>query len=177
MRILKRTGVAFAALSLGACAGAVGAMYPVPSAGTPTATITIVKSPYLSLGGDSVGFYTYDNDACEDTDGSGGLGGLSMTSANAIASAVRADTRITIRAHSARVAGTFGGTSITNCTNVIALTPEQGRSYTLRQMLFPQQETCEVEVVDDQTGQTPPSLQRLPVVGGCEIAVWRRREG
>lgn len=176
LKIVNLSGVALAALSLGACVAPLGQRYPTPLAGTPTATITIAKSPYLSLGGDGVSFYSFDNDFCEDTDASGSLGGMDWTSANSISTEVRADTRIVIRVLTARVVGTGSGYSITNCTNLIALTPERGLTYTLRHLLFPQQEACVVEIIDDQNGGTPPSLERLPLVESCRVLVLRARE-
>lgn len=169
-------GVASAALSLGACAKPVGASYPTPTSGAAVATITIAKSPYLSLGGDTVGFYAFDNDLCEDTDGSGSLGVLLWTTANTVSTEVLADTRIVIRAVTTRSVGTGTGLATTNCSNLIAITPEQGRSYTMRQILFPEQQTCAVEAVDDETGKAPPSLQRLPLVDSCRAVVLRSRE-
>jgi hypothetical protein len=176
LRTVILFGVVVATLSMGACAKPVGQMYPTPLEGTPTANITIAKSPNLSLGGDSVGFYAFDNEVCEDTDGSGGLGGLMWTTPNSMSTQVAADRRLVVRALTARVLGTGGGSSITNCTNLIALTPEQGRTYTLRHMLFPAQETCVVDVIDGETGKAPSSLERLPLVESCQTLALRARK-
>ena len=150
-------------------------MYPPPAPGVPTATITIAKSPYLSLGGDTVGFYAFDNELCEDTDASGALGTLLWTTANTISTSVPADTRLFIRAGTIRYVGTGGGMATTTCTNVISLTPETGRTYTLRHVVNPQQESCAVEAVDDATGVPPSSLKRIVLTPGCLTVVLRQR--
>lgn len=65
--------------------------------------------------------------------------------------------------------GNYTGLSYTNyfCTNLVSFIPEAGKTYTLAQKVF-QGNTCTARLIDNESGNAPPSFERHPVAEACK---------
>jgi hypothetical protein len=175
------TGLALVTSSLLAGCASTSATYTPPTAGAPSANLTLAETKTGMFAADNVQYHLFDNPECTETPGSGFVGLLAPMRPKNPTTAIRAGERIYLRAYTVRHSSSFDismpsgvAMSVNDCGSLTSFSPLSGRSYTVTQAF--RGGRCGVDLFDTATGSPPPDLIRHePVPVSCKLGRWRGR--